>query len=98
MNLCLSTFLKMSMSDNKQIALQSLSMDLLRAGLGRYRGSHKMADRFIQEAVKRLTEIDPANNQKLMNNIRKVLSSRSDRQAEDLTMYSTLIRNRAIKP
>lgn len=86
------------MENNQQIVLQSLSMDLLRAGLGRYRGSHKMADRFIEEAKKRLAEIDSANNQKLMNNISKTLSSHSDRQAEDLAMYSTLVRNRATKP
>lgn len=98
MNRCQNGFSKISMPSSQQITLQSLSMDLLRAGLGRYRGSHKMADRFTGEAEKRLAEIDSAYNQKLISNISKVLSSRSERQAEDLMMYSTLIRNRAINP
>ncbi len=83
------------MSGNQQIILQSLSMDLLRAGLGRHRGSHKLADRFIEEAKKRLGEIETAGHTQLITDISAVLSANSDRQAEDLLMYSTLIRNRA---
>ncbi len=70
-------------------------MDLLRAALGRQRNSDVMADRFIVEANKRIAELDPLNNQELITKIKRTLSSQSERQAEDLLMYSTLIRNRA---
>ena len=70
-------------------------MDLLRAALGRHRGSHAMADRFIAEARERLNEIDDFSNLNLISKLKLVLSSKSERQAEDLLMYSTLIRNRA---
>lgn len=83
------------MKNNQQVILESLSMDLLRAALGRHRGSHAMADRFIEEANKRITEIDNTFQVQLINNLKEVLSTKSDRQAEDLLMYSTLIRNRA---
>ena len=83
------------MANNQQVILQSLSMDLLRAALGRHRGSHVMADRFIKESKKRLAEVDDTFNKKILSNLKDVLDIRSERQAEDLLMYSTLIRNRA---
>lgn len=84
------------MKNDQKIVLQSLSMDLLRAALGRHRGSHAMADRFIEESQKRIEELDPAFSLKIINELKKVLATNSDRQAEDLLMYSTLIRNRSI--
>jgi len=84
------------MTNNQQIILQSLSMDLLRSALGRHRGSRTMADRFIQESQKRINELDPEFDPELISKISKVLQNNSDRQAEDLLMYSTLIRNRSI--
>ena len=83
------------MKNNQKTVLQSLSMDLLRAALGRHRGSHAMADRFIEEASKRVAEIDDTFQVKLITDLKEVLRVRSDRQAEDLLMYSTIIRNRA---
>lgn len=83
------------MKNNQKIILQSLSMDLLRAALGRHRGSHAMANRFIKESQKRIEELDQTINTKIINNLKKVLATSSDRQAEDLLMYSTLIRNRS---
>lgn len=84
------------MTTKQQIILQSLSMDLLRSALGRHRGSHAMADRFIQESQLRIAELDSAFEPVLMQKLRQVLQTKSDRQAEDLLMYSTLIRNRSI--
>jgi len=84
------------MENSQQIILQSLSMDLLRAALGRHRGSQKMADRFIEEAKKRLDEVKDAINSKLITDINQALLSNSSRQAEDLLMYSTIIRNRSL--
>lgn len=83
------------MQNSQKIILQSLSMDLLRAALGRHRGSHAMANRFIEESKKRLSELDSSFNVKIISDLKKVLATSSDRQAEDLLMYSTLIRNRA---
>lgn len=84
------------MENSQQIILQSLSMDLLRAALGRHRGSQKMADRFVEEAKKRLDEVKDAINSKLITDINQALLSNSSRQAEDLLMYSTIIRNRSL--
>lgn len=84
------------MNNDQKIILQSLSMDLLRAALGRHRGSHAMADRFIEESKKRLAELDSSLNAKLVKDLNKVLVTNSERQAEDLLMYSTIIRNRSI--
>jgi len=83
------------MKNDQKIIVQSLSMDLLRAALGRHRGSHTMADRFIEESKKRLSELDASFNQSLISKLQIVLSTKSDRQAEDLLMYSTIFRNRS---
>ena len=83
------------MQNNQKIILESLSMDLLRAALGRHRGSHVMADRFIAESQKRIEELDPTFNINIINGLKQVLATPSTRQAEDLLMYSTLIRNRS---
>lgn len=83
------------MNNNQKIVLESLSMDLLRASIGRQRNSNAMADRFILEAKKRIAELNPIDDQELITKIKATLSSQSERQAEDLLMYSTLIRNRA---
>lgn len=83
------------MQNSQKIILESLSMDLLRAALGRHRRSHLMADRFIQEAKRRVGEIDRSFHPELIIKIAETLSKNSERQAEDLLMYSTLIRNRS---
>lgn len=81
------------MSNNDKLALQSLSMDLLRAALARHRGSHQTADRFILEANSRIKEIPSSP---MTFKIMQALSDNSDRQAEDLLMYSTIIKNKAL--
>lgn len=87
------------MSETK-IALESLSMDLLRVALGYYRGSKPMARRFSKEALKRIDEIDPKTVKpylaNILNNLPGVLSnSDKDRIAEDVLMYSTICKNYA---
>ena len=67
------------MKNNQQIILESLSMDLLRAALGRHRGSHAMADRFIEEASKRIAEIDSTFHVKLITDLKEVLRVKSER-------------------
>ncbi|MFZ2199384.1 MAG: hypothetical protein WAV40_01175 [Microgenomates group bacterium] len=84
------------MTNNQKIILESLSMDLLRASLGRYRGSHKMAERFITESERWIAELKDFRNKDILQQIRQCLSRNDNRQAEDLLMYSTLIRNRSV--
>lgn len=84
------------MTNNQKIILESLSMDLLRASLGRYRGSHKMADRFIAESERWIAELKGRDNVVMLEKIKITLTRQDDRQAEDLMMYSTLIRNRSV--
>ncbi len=79
------------------IALESLSMDLLRVAIGINRKSFNNADRFLKEAIKRKNEV---NNLLVKPYLRKILQrienlEKSDKikKAEDSLMYSTLIRN-----
>jgi len=79
--------------DNQTLALQSLSMDLLRVALGRHRGQTAMAERFTLEAKQRLAELPTFD---LAPKILASLNSKAVRSAEDLLMYSTLVKNRAL--
>ena len=84
-----------------KILTQSLSMDLLRVALGLHRGSLKMAERFKQESQKACNEITRKNpNQdlsRLLNKTQAVLARDDEHVAEDALMYSTLLRNFALK-
>lgn len=88
------------MNSNK-LALASLAMDLKRVALGYYNDQNKVADKFLEEAIKRKKEI----NQKLVKpHIRRVLADldklnlKEDKKdvAEDALMYSTLIQNASL--
>lgn len=87
---------------NNKIAIESLSMDLLRVALGYHKGSVKMAKRFSEEALKRIKEVN-ANQVKpyfaqILNAIPTALSnSDKDRLAEDALMYSVRCKNYAKK-
>lgn len=94
-------FLKKSMNKNK-IAIESLSMDLLRVALGYHKGSVKMAERFSEEALKRISEIQTTDVKpyfaKILSKLPSELSKKdSNRLAEDALMYSVLCRNYAKK-
>lgn len=89
------------MNKNK-IAIESLSMDLLRVALSYHRGSEKMASRFSDEALKRVGEIELSNVKpyfaKILKKIPLELSKKDQgRLAEDALMYSVLCRNYAKK-
>ena len=43
---------------NNKIAIESLSMDLMRVAIGYHRRSIKMAERFSEESLKRITEVN----------------------------------------
>lgn len=71
--------------------LESLASDLKRVAIGKYRGSNNMANRFLQEAIKRKNEVDlkivATYIKRLLNKLNK------DINAEDALMFSTLIQN-----
>ena len=88
--------------DNTKIAIESLSMDLLRIALGYHRGSNKMAKRFSEEALKRINEIDSSNLKPYLARVLKMLPSilsnqNKERVAEDTLMYSIIFKNYAKK-
>lgn len=86
---------------NNKIVLSSLAMDLKRVALAYNRGSEKVAQRFMEEALKRKDEIDKTSLktylQKLLKKI-EGLKTEKDQQkiAEDALMYSTLFQNAAL--
>ena len=87
---------------NDKIAIESLSMDLLRVALGYHRNSVKMAQRFSEESLKRVSEINKSKVKpyfaKILEQIPNSLeSSNIDKKAEDALMYSVLCKNYAKK-
>lgn len=81
-----------------KIVLSSLALDLKRIALALYHQSFKTADKFSQEALLRIEEI---NTKKLPLYIKKIISdlknhlgkSKNQKTAEDFLMYSTIIQN-----
>ena len=63
--------------------------------LGLHNDSLKVADRFLEEALKRRTEVNPARVDLYIQNILKGLDRLSS--AEDALMYSTLLQNFVLK-
>ena len=89
------------MSNNK-IALSSLSMDLKRVALGYWRGSDKMAERFLEEAIRRREEIDKSSLEgylvKLLDRLDDIKKEKDLKEvAEESLMFSTLFQNAACK-
>lgn len=72
-------------------------MDLLRVALGLQRGSHSMASRFYEEALRRRDEIDARSIKPYLNNLlENHLSSDKEglkNSADNFLMLSTLIQN-----
>lgn len=81
------------MTDAQKSSLAALSQDLLRVAMGRYRNQSKMSERFAIEAKARLNEV---SDFPLKPMILKSLNSDHESSAEDILMYSTLVKNRCI--
>ena len=83
-------------------SLASLAQDLKRAALGLNRGSAHVAARFLDEAVTRREEVnvklvDPYIRE-IVTKLTNVLGKRdSDKNAEEILMYSTLLQNYVTK-
>lgn len=85
-----------------KIALESLSMDLMRVAIGYHRNSDKMAERFFMEALKRKQEIDLKTVSPyvkiLLNKFKNIrLQKEKQKIAEDALLYSVLFKNAALK-
>lgn len=88
--------------NNTKIAIESLSMDLLRVALGYHRGSIGMAKRFSEEALKRVDEIDLTQTKpyfvKIIKKLPSILTNQDKSKiAEDTLLYSILCKNYAKK-
>lgn len=87
--------------DKNKLVLASLAMDLKRVALGLHRGSSAMGVRFMQEAQKRKSEVDPsampAYMQSILEKVGHILQNQTDRTAEDALMYGTLLQNYTLK-
>lgn len=81
---------------SEKAVLGAIAMDLKRVALGYHRGSYQMAERFLEEALKRKKEVDDKN---LKPYLRKSLSQiknlkeKNERTPEDALMYSTIFLN-----
>ncbi|MFH1187110.1 MAG: hypothetical protein V1697_02965 [Candidatus Levyibacteriota bacterium] len=85
-----------------KLAIESLSMDLLRTALGYHKGSNKMAEKFSEEALKRCSEIKKAEVKpyfaEILNKIPITLSDKDlNTRAENALMYSIICKNYARK-
>ena len=85
---------------SNKIAIESLSMDLLRVALSYHRGSTKTAKRFSEESLMRVKEINTNEIKpyfiKILNSIKiSLANSNEDRIIDDALMYSTLCKNYA---
>lgn len=82
---------------NNKYILESLSMDLKRVAIGNHRGSFAMANRFLEEAIKRKNEVDILSIKEylrnVLENIEKMKGKSSEEISEQALMYSTLIQN-----
>ena len=76
--------------ENKS-TLEPLTSDLKRVALGLHRRSNIMAQRFLDEALKRKNEINMKKVSPYIKNLIDRLNK--DIDAEDALMYSTLIQN-----
>jgi hypothetical protein len=88
-------------TESTKALIESLSMDLLRTALGLHRKSFRMAERFKQESLKILQELESRDlkDVKLIALIQKtknVFELNKEDMHEDLLMYSTLFQNYAI--
>lgn len=76
---------------NNKYILESLASDLKRVAMGLHRGSDKMAQRFLEEALKRKNEVEIKFVSPYIQRILSRLDKNVD--AEKALMYSTLIQN-----
>lgn len=88
------------MNTDQKTTIAALSMDLLRASTGLYRGSTGMAKIFCNEALKKFDTLKDTKSTyltKLINDTKKYCSLSKKENAEHLLMYSVLFQNYALR-
>jgi hypothetical protein len=94
-------FTKDQIQKNNRQALADLAMDLRRVAMGYNRGSFRMAERFLIEAVKRKQEIDLKEVKPYLRKYLAKITIKSrqepEERAEDFLTYSTLFQNAALR-
>ncbi|NTU73837.1 hypothetical protein HGB07_06785 [Candidatus Roizmanbacteria bacterium] len=83
---------------NNKVILESLVMDFKRVALGYYRHADKMSERFYEESLRRIQEVDDNKISRYIVKILRdveLLSKEQDKMriGEYALMYSTLIEN-----
>lgn len=82
---------------NNKYVLESLAMDLKRVAIGNHRKSYAMANKFYEEATKRIDELNVSSLKKylldILDSIKKMRGKDPDIISEQALMYSTLIQN-----
>jgi hypothetical protein len=82
--------------NNKQV-LGALALDLKRVAVGYFRGSSKLSDRFLQEALKRKSKLDKKKLKpyllKFLDGIENLKKEERHKAAEDALLYSTIFQN-----
>jgi len=85
---------------NNKMILSALSMDLKRVALGLHRKSYGMAEKFLDEALKRKNEVNSHEllpyMQTILDSIGTLANKDNTEKAEDALMYSTRIQNYVI--
>ena len=86
---------------NNKIVLSSLALDLKRAAIGYNRGSEKMAQKFLDEAIKRKNEVDESSVKSYIGRLLEKVdllgrNKNPNRIAEDALMLSTLFQNASL--
>lgn len=86
---------------NQQQLIQALAMDLKRVAVCLHRGSDTVADRFIEEALKREADLSEQATTEYIKNLlmrmKQSLLKKNTQTAEDALMYSTLFQNLSLK-
>lgn len=89
------------MTNQTYISLSSLAMDLKRVALGKFHGSNLIADRFLDEALKRKNEIDPKRVapyiRQILQEVELLKTGDQQRVAESSLMFSILLQNYSVK-
>ena len=80
---------------NNILLIQAMALDLKRVAIGYHSGSIKMADRFLQEALKRKQQVDLSSLPPVMKKLLKKMDTlpqeeNIQKRAEDALLYSTL--------
>jgi len=84
--------------ETNKVSISSLALDLRRAAQAYQRSSDRVAERFMNEAIKRISEIDTSLTPNYIKELLYKVQHSTDpkKDAEEYLMYSTLFQNYAV--